>query len=128
MTLVPDGSGTQQRIVVVEDADSASLLERMLHAAGYENVRTAAAPAVLDVLLDRWDPDLVVLDLQLPNLDGFALLQRIVALDIPCLVLTADDTPTTRRRALGLGARAFGTTPLDRVELLLRRVRNRAAQ
>jgi putative two-component system response regulator len=120
MTLVPDGAGTQQRIVVVEDGDGASLLERMLHAAGYENVRTAAAPAVLDVLLDRWDPDLVVLDLQLPNIDGFALLQRVVKLEIPCLVLTADDSPTVRRRALGLGARDFVTKPLDRVEVLLR--------
>lgn len=120
MSLAPDGAGTQQRIVVVEDADSASLLDGMLHAAGYENVRVAAAPAVLDVLLDRWDPDLVVLDLQLPNIDGFALLQRVVKLDIPCLVLTADDSPTTRRRALGLGARDFVTKPLDRVEVLLR--------
>jgi putative two-component system response regulator len=39
---------------------------------------------------------------------------------VPVLVLTADDTPTTRRRALGLGARDFVTKPLDRVEVLLR--------
>jgi putative two-component system response regulator len=120
MAPAPDAASSAQRIVVVEDADGAALLERMLHAAGYENVRTATAPAVLDVLLDRWDPDLVVLDLQLPSIDGFALLQRIVSIDVPCLVLTADDSATTRRRALGLGARDFVTKPLDRVEVLLR--------
>jgi CheY-like chemotaxis protein len=64
--------------------------------------------------------DLVVLDLQLPGVDGFALLERVVRSHVPVLVLTADDTPTTRRRALGLGARDFVTKPLDRVEVLLR--------
>jgi putative two-component system response regulator len=118
--VMPDGSGSSQRIVVVEDDESAALLVRMLGAAGYEDVRSAASPAVLDVLLDRWEPDLVVLDLQLPGIDGFELLQRVVATGVPALVLTADDSPTTRRRALGLGARDFVTKPLDRVEVLLR--------
>jgi putative two-component system response regulator len=120
MLVTPDGAGSTQRIVVVEDDESAALLGRILAAAGYEEVRTATSTAVLDVLLDRWEPDLVVLDLQLPGIDGFALLERIVETGVPALVLTADDTPTTRRRALGLGAKDFVTKPLDRVEVLLR--------
>jgi putative two-component system response regulator len=120
MLVMPDGPGGAQRIVVVEDDDSAALLGRILGAAGYEEVRLATSPAVLDVLLNRWEPDLVLLDLQLPGVDGFELLERIVAAGVPALVLTADDTPTTRRRALGLGARDFVTKPLDRVEVLLR--------
>ena len=79
-----------------------------------------ARPPCFDVLLDRWEPDLVVLDLELPDIDGFALLERVVKAGVPALVLTADDSPTTRRRALGLGARDFVTKPLDRVEVLLR--------
>jgi putative two-component system response regulator len=120
MIVMPDGSGSTQRIVVVEDAASAALLGRILGAAGYEEVRTATNAAQVDVLLRDDEFDLVVLDLQLPGVDGFELLQRVVATGVPVLVLTADDTPTTRRRALGLGARDFVTKPLDRVEVLLR--------
>ena len=117
---MPDGAGSAQRIVVVQSDEDAALLARILGAAGYEDVRTASSPGVLDVLLDRWEPDLVVLDLQLPGADGFEVLEHVVATGIPALVLTADATPTTRRRALGLGARDFVTKPLDRVEVLLR--------
>jgi len=117
---MPDGAGAAQRIVVVEDDEGAALLAKILGAAGYEDVRTATSPAVLDVLLKRWEPDLVVLDLQVPGTDGFDLLEAVVASGVPALVLTADDSPTTRRRALGLGAKDFVTKPLDRVEVLLR--------
>ena len=117
---MPDGSGSAQRIVVVEDVESAALLQRILAAAGYEDVRVPADPAEVDTVVAAEDADLVVLDLQLPGVDGFDVLQRVVATGVPVLVLTADDTPTTRRRALGLGARDFVTKPLDRVEVLLR--------
>ena len=120
MVIMPDGSGSAQRIVVVEDPESAALLQRILAAAGYEDVRVPAVPMEAETLLETADPDLVVLDLQLPGADGFAMLERIVGSGVPVLVLTADDTPTTRRRALGLGARDFVTKPLDRVEVLLR--------
>ncbi|HEX8207609.1 MAG TPA: response regulator, partial [Solirubrobacteraceae bacterium] len=101
MVIMPDGSGSAQRIVVVEDPESAALLQRILAAAGYEDVRVPAVPMEAETLLETADPDLVVLDLQLPGVDGFAMLERIVATGVPTLVLTADDTPTTRRRALG---------------------------
>ena len=116
----PDPTGSTQRIVVVEDPDDAALLQRILSAAGYEDVRTPRAPAEVEHMLELIDADLVVLDLQVPEVDGFALLERIVQTGVPVLVLTADGTPTTRRRALGLGARDFVTKPLDRVEVLLR--------
>jgi putative two-component system response regulator len=120
MSSIPDGTGSHQRIVVVEDPDSAALLARILGAAGYDDVRLPADPAEVERIVELDDADLVVLDLQLPNVDGFALLERIVRSHVPVLVLTADDTPTTRRRALGLGAKDFVTKPLDRVEVLLR--------
>jgi putative two-component system response regulator len=120
MLVMPDGAGSAQRIVVVEEDESAALLARILGAAGYEEIRTASSAGVVDVLLDRWEPDLVVLDLEVPGVDGFELLQKVVRTSVPVLVLTEDGTPTTRRRALGLGARDFVTKPLDRVEVLLR--------
>ena len=120
MTVIPDGTGSTQRIAVLEDPESAALLQRMLEAAGYQDVHTPAEQFALDRLLETGDTDLVVLDLQIPGADGFAVLERVVQTGVPVLVLTADDTPTTRRRALGLGARDFVTKPLDRVEVLLR--------
>src|SRR5690242_2891407 len=60
MLVMPDGAGSAQRIVVVEDDEGAALLERILSAAGYDEIRTASSSAVLDVLLDRWEPDLVL--------------------------------------------------------------------
>src|SRR3712207_6313201 len=120
MIVMPDGSGSAQRIIVLEDPESAALLARILGAAGYEDVRVPADPLEVEHMLTDGMTDLVVLDLNLPDTDGFALLERIVATGVPVLVLTADDSPTTRRRALGLGARDFVTKPLDRVEVLLR--------
>jgi putative two-component system response regulator len=116
----PDPTGSTQRIVVVEDPDDAALLQRILSAAGYEDVRVPRTPTEVEHMLELIDADLVVLDLQVPDVDGFALLERIVQTGVPVLVLTSDGTPTTRRRALGLGARDFVTKPLDRVEVLLR--------
>ena len=120
MIAIPDASGSTQRILVLEDDESAALLQRILAAAGYDDVRVPAGLDELDIELKSDEADLVVLDLQLPHLDGFAVLERIVRSGVPVLVCTADDTPTTRRRALGLGARDFVTKPLDRVEILLR--------
>jgi putative two-component system response regulator len=120
MTVIPDGSGSAQRIVVLEDPESAALLQRILEAAGYEDVQAPSDPLEFERIIARGDTDLVVLDLQLPDTDGFEVLEKLVQKGVSVLVLTADDTPTTRRRALGLGARDFVTKPLDRVEVLLR--------
>jgi putative two-component system response regulator len=121
MMLMPDGAGTVQRVLVVADDEGATLLGRILGAAGYEAVETVTRGAELETLLGRGDdPDLVVLDLELPGADGFQLLEQVVQAGVPALVQTGDDAPTTRRRALGLGAKDFVTKPLDRVELLLR--------
>ena len=73
-------------------------------------------------------PDLVLLDLHMPGMDGFELMEQLGPLTgrrrrVPFLVLTADATEETKRRALSMGARDFLTKPLDRIELLLR-VRN----
>src|SRR4051794_29416329 len=76
---------------------------------------------------DELNPHLVVLDLHMPGIDGYAVLTelrlRAQAADLPVLVLTADTTRDATHRALSLGASDFLTKPLDAVELTLR-VRN----
>jgi signal transduction histidine kinase len=81
-------------------------------------------------LLERYDefnPELVLLDLHMPGVDGYTVLSelrtRATAADLPVLVLTADMTREATHRALGLGANDFLTKPLDASELVLR-VRN----
>jgi len=101
-----------ERILVVEDAETGTLLARLLGAAGYEDVVVRDSGEG-----DATGFDLVVLD---PRLDGFALLERVAPTGVPVLALTSDDGPVTKRRALGLGAKDFVTKPLDNVEVLLR--------
>jgi response regulator RpfG family c-di-GMP phosphodiesterase len=120
---------TDLRILAVDDeVSNLLLLRRILERAGYTRVEATTDPtAVLGMFQER-RPDLVLLDLHMPGMDGFELMQALGPVSdegrsVPFLVLTADATAETRRRALHAGARDFLTKPLDQIELLLR-VRN----
>ncbi|MCW3100034.1 MAG: sensor histidine kinase, Cache 1, partial [Chthonomonadaceae bacterium] len=75
-------------------------------------------------LCSELKPDLLLLDLHMPHLDGFALMQILQIQpdfrSVPILVLTADGTVPVRHRALSEGAKDFLLKPLDEVEVLLR--------
>jgi CheY-like chemotaxis protein len=81
---------------------------------------------VIDMIRD-WDPDLILLDLHMPNVDGMTLLVHIrthLAMpEIPIVVITADSTVAARTSALSAGASDFLLKPIDVVEVTLR-VRN----
>jgi putative two-component system response regulator len=117
------------RILAVDDEESnLLLLTRVLELEGYTEIHVCADATLVPEMFVTVAPDLVLLDLHMPKIDGFELMERLAPLsggasDVPFLVLTADATDETKRRALALGARDFLTKPLDRVELLLR-VRN----
>ncbi|HTU78661.1 MAG TPA: HD domain-containing phosphohydrolase [Solirubrobacteraceae bacterium] len=119
----------QLPILAVDDEEAnLLLLRRVLERAGYTNVATTTDPTRVPAMFLETHPRLVLLDLHMPQMDGFELMERLGPLtterrEIPFLVLTADVTEQARRRALSLGARDFLAKPLDHIELLLR-VRN----
>lgn len=117
---------SRARILIIDDEPAnVRLLERLLLSGGFAEVRGTTDPRTAVALFDEMKPDLVMLDLQMPHLDGFgvmdALRSRIASNDfLPVLVLTADTTRETRDRALSGGAKDFLTKPLERTEVLLR--------
>ena len=116
---------SQLRILAIDDEDvNLLLLRRTLEQAGYERVLTAKDPSRVPELFVETGPDLVVLDLHMPGMDGFELMDRLAPIaggrtGVPFLVLTADVTEETKRRALQAGARDFVTKPFGPTELLL---------
>ena len=117
-------ASTEARILVVDDEPTnVRLLERLLTDAGYRNIQSTTDPRQVPTLFRALDPDLILLDLMMPHLDGIAVMERLaVPADVylPVLVLTADVTPEAKQRALAAGAKDFLTKPFDRLEVLLR--------
>lgn len=121
-----DAELQSSRILVVDDQDAnLRLLEDLLGREGFNNVLSTTDPLQVVDLYTAFDPDLILLDLLMPGLDGFAVLEQLARLRAPndfrpVLVLTADATRDARRRALALGAKDFLTKPFDNVEAMLR--------
>lgn len=111
-------------LVVDDNLGNVLLLRSLLVQQGIERVVTETDARKVDGLLADVRPDLVLLDLHMPNVDGFEVLAQIQAhaagTYLPVLVLTADTTTGARNRALGLGAQDFLTKPLDTTETCLR--------
>ncbi|MBI1800945.1 MAG: response regulator [Chloroflexi bacterium] len=116
------------RLLIVDDQETnVSLLERLLQRAGYVAVKSTTDPRHVLPLFTEFRPDIILLDLNMPHLDGFAvmrqLLPRIEGTYLPILVLTADSTTETKQKALAAGAKDFLTKPFDTTEVRLR-IRN----
>src|SRR5207249_12038263 len=94
------------RIMIVDDEErNVRLLERVLHNSGFGNTISTTDPREVLGLFEESEPDLILLDLLRPHLDGFALMEKLRELIprgsyLPILILTADATDTTKRRAL----------------------------
>jgi DNA-binding NarL/FixJ family response regulator len=117
---------TSARILIVDDQlANVALLEDLLDGAGYTAMRGITDPRQVVGEFNSFSPDLVLLDLVMPGLDGFGVMAQLRPLIakgtfLPILVLTAELTPEAKRRALSEGATDFLTKPLDTVEVLLR--------
>ena len=116
------------RVLVVDDqATNVRLLTEILRRVGFGHVEGITDSSLTMQRIRAFDPDVVLLDLHMPDPDGFDLLRQINALDgdtyVPIVVMTADVTEGARERALAGGAADFLTKPFDATETLLR-VRN----
>jgi two-component system, OmpR family, response regulator MprA len=118
---VIDGHERQARVLIVEDDDDiAQVLQRSLRLEGYETRIAGDGEAALGAATD-FVPDLVVLDLGLPKLDGMDVARRLRAADdVPILMLTARDALESRVEGLDAGADDYLVKPFERQELLAR--------
>ena len=114
------------RIVIVDDEPAnVRLLERILQHAGYTDLTSTTDPREALALCKETEPDLILLDLHMPHVDGFGVMAELRPLIVdgnylPVLILTADITPEAKQRALSGGAKDFLTKPFDPPEVLLR--------
>ncbi len=113
----------QGKILIVDDqAANILLLENMLRRAGYLSIASTTDPSkVCELhLINRYD--LILLDLQMPNMDGFEVMENLKQIEkggyLPVLVVTAQ--PAHKLRALKAGAKDFVSKPFDLAEVLLR--------
>ncbi|MAF09308.1 hybrid sensor histidine kinase/response regulator [Candidatus Poribacteria bacterium] len=124
--MIADEAILDAKLLVVDDEPAnVELLEEMLADAGYRNVRSLTDPRRVEEAYREWRPHLVALDLNMPHMDGFQVMEQLRAIDgedgyLPVLVLTAYQDREIRYRALRAGARDFLTKPFDLMEVLLR--------
>ena len=114
------------RILVVDDKPAnVQLIKRMLEGAGYSTVESTNDPRAVCDLHRRNNYSLILLDLQMPGLDGFQVMEGLKEIEgdgyLPVLVITAQ--PAHKLRALEAGAKDFVSKPFDLAELRAR-VRN----
>jgi PAS domain S-box-containing protein len=110
-------------ILIVDDQESnVILLEQTLKGAGYTNVSSTTNPLEVCALARKNRYDLILLDLQMPGMDGFEVMAKLKADDsedyLSVLVVTAQ--PDHKLRALGSGAKDFVTKPFDILEVRTR--------
>jgi putative two-component system response regulator len=116
------------RILIVDDEPANVLLLESFLADTATETRSVTDSLEVERVFTEFEPDIVLLDMRMPQPDGLELLRRLrSARDslgfLPVIVLTADTSPVARNSALILGADEFLTKPLERTEVVLR-VRN----
>lgn len=120
---VADAEILSAKILIVDDKPAnVMLLERLLRGAGYVGVTSTTAPLTVYDLHVANRYDLIVLDLQMPGMDGFAVMEGLKLVEqggyLPVLVITAQ--PSHKLRALQAGAKDFISKPFDVAEVLTR--------
>jgi putative two-component system response regulator len=115
-------------LIVDDELPNVRVLQRVLAAAGYRRVTAITAPRDAIARFAEIEPDLLLLDLHMPDIDGMAVMEHLRAEMpaseyFPILMLTGDASPQACQRALGMGASDFVAKPFDMHEVLLR-IRN----
>ncbi len=124
-TVVPAELLKGKILIVDNQTANVVLLQRMLANEGYTNVAISMEPREACELHRRNRYDLIMLDLRMPGMDGFAVMEELKKIelenDLPVLVVTAQ--PDEKERAMRAGAKDVVDKPFNRVEVLTR-VRN----
>ena len=110
-------------ILIVDDKEAnVSVLEQMLRGAGYVSIASTRDPREVCELHRQNRYDLILLDLQMPDMDGFQVMEGLKEIEadgyLPVLVITAQ--PDQKLRALEAGAKDFVSKPFDLAELRAR--------
>lgn len=118
---------TAKVLIVDDDVDNVSMLEAFLQDDA-ETIRTVTDSKLVEQAFHDFMPDIVLLDLHMPDPDGLEILRRLRSARadlgfVPFVVMTGDTGRVARNSALVLGADDFLTKPLDKHEVVLR-VRN----
>lgn len=116
------------RILIVDDEPANLLLLEQFLSDTSTEIRSLTDSRHVEQTFNEFEPDIVLLDLHMPNVDGQEVLRRLRSAReslgfLPVVVLTSDTSRLARNSALLLGADDFLTKPLDRTEVVLR-VRN----
>ncbi len=116
---------TKARILIIDDeATNVEVLRRVLERSGFTRVQTTTDPREARTLYLDFRPDLILLDLHMPHVDGLAVMDELneiaEATYLPILILTGDVSPEARRDALSRGAKDFVHKPFSTDEVLLR--------
>jgi signal transduction histidine kinase len=121
-------TSTARLLLVDDEVSNLCLLQNILNRMGYREIEMLTDSRETFQKIESFQPDLLVLDLNMPHLDGYAIMQQLGKRApedefIPILVLTADATPHAKRRALAAGASDLLTKPFDTSEAIMR-IRN----
>jgi len=117
--IVNDNDILNARILIVDDQEAnVQMLEQMLQETGYSNVSSTMDPHAVYALYRDNHYDLILLDLQMPGMDGFQVMEGLKGIEkggyLPILVITAQ--PGHKLRALTAGAKDFISKPFDLME------------
>jgi DNA-binding response OmpR family regulator len=111
-------------LIIDDEPRNIALLEDLLSESGYTRLKSLTDSREAVEVCGEFRPDLILLDLMMPHVDGFAVLEALRARPddtfVPVIVLTADANEETKRRALRAGATDFLLKPFDQLEVLLR--------
>ncbi len=116
--------GELKILVIDDESANAELLEAILMDNGYEHVKAITDSRLALDVCRIFEPDLILLDLMMPHVDGFTILEALRSEPdgacLPVIVLTADESKETKLRVLNAGANDFILKPFDLAETLLR--------
>jgi PleD family two-component response regulator len=119
------GEIAKMKILIIDDEPSnVALLEGILAVSGFANVKALTDSRLAIETCKTFQPDLVLLDLMMPHVDGLTILTTLRSelgeVFLPVIVLTADVNEDTKFRALRASANDFLLKPFDQTEVLLR--------